>query len=102
MSAAVVRPWTTSRGTTTPSPLSRSRRPGRDATQPTAVAVPATGGPVNDLLPFLDFVEHHPLGSAVTGIVESYSSHGAYVKIGDVRGYVPLRLMGSPPPAERP
>jgi hypothetical protein len=71
---------------------------GKDATQPTAVAVPATGGPVNDLLPFLDFVQHHPLGSAVTGTVESYSSHGAYVKIGDVRGYVPLRLMGSPPP----
>ena len=54
--------------------------------------------PVNDLLPFLDFVEHHPVGSSVNGVVESYSSHGAYVSIGDVRGYVPLRLMGEPPP----
>jgi hypothetical protein len=57
-----------------------------------------SGGPVNDLLPFLDFVEHHPVGSSVNGVVESYSSHGAYVSIGDVRGYVPLRLMGDPPP----
>ena len=31
------------------------------------------------LLPFLDFVEHHPVGSSVNGVVESYSSHGAYV-----------------------
>jgi hypothetical protein len=62
-------------------------------------AAPApSGGPVNDLLPFLDFVEHHPVGSSVNGVVESYSSHGAYVTIGDVRGYVPLRLMGEPPP----
>jgi hypothetical protein len=53
---------------------------------------------VNDLLPFLDFVEHHPVGSSVNGVVESYSSHGAYVAIGDVLGYVPLRLMGEPPP----
>ena len=32
---------------------------------------------MNDLLPFLDFVEHHPVGSSVNGVVESYSSHGA-------------------------
>ena len=71
---------------------------GKDATPPTPAAAPPSGGPVNDLLPFLDFVEHHPVGTGVTGVVESYSSHGAYVKVGDVRGYVPLRLMGTPPP----
>jgi hypothetical protein len=71
---------------------------GKDATPPTPAAAPPSGGPVNDLLPFLDFVEHHPVGTGVTGIVETYSSHGAYVKVGDVRGYVPLRLMGTPPP----
>jgi hypothetical protein len=60
--------------------------------------IPARGGPVNELLPFIDFVQHHPIGSSVTGVVESYSSHGAYVTIGDLRGYVPLRLMGNPPP----
>jgi hypothetical protein len=56
------------------------------------------GGPVNDLLPFLDFIQHHPISSSVSGVVESYSSHGAYVTVGEVRGYVPLRLMGTPPP----
>ena len=61
-------------------------------------ASPASGAPVNDLLPFLDFVEHHPVGSSVNGVVDSYSSHGAYVMVGDLRGYVPLRLMSDPPP----
>jgi hypothetical protein len=64
----------------------------------TAAAATPRGAPVNELIPFIDFVQHHPVGSSVTGIVESYSSHGAYVTIGDVRGYVPLRLMGKPPP----
>lgn len=67
------------------------------ATIPAAATVPR-GGPVNELLPFLDFVQHHPIGSTVTGVVESYSSHGAYVTIGNLRGYVPLRLMANPPP----
>ena len=68
------------------------------AAAPTESAVKSRGGPVNELLPFLDFIQHHPIGSSVSGVVESYSSHGAYVTIGDVRGYVPLRLMGTPPP----
>jgi S1 RNA binding domain/Zc3h12a-like Ribonuclease NYN domain len=88
---------------TAPPPMvRRAERPAREQAAPeraaaAAVATPP-GGPVNDLLPFLDFVEHHPVGSSVNGVVESYSSHGAYVAIGDVRGYVPLRLMGDPPP----
>ena len=49
-------------------------------------------------MPFLEFVEHHPVGTSVNGIVETYSSHGAYMTIGDVRGYIPLRLMSDPPP----
>ncbi|MBU3690306.1 MAG: hypothetical protein B7C54_11030 [Acidimicrobiales bacterium mtb01] len=57
-----------------------------------------SGRTVNEILPFLQFVEHHPVGAVVVGKVESYSSHGAYVDLGSVRGYVPLRLMGEPPP----
>jgi len=55
---------------------------------------------VNELMPFLEFVEHHPIGTSVNGTVDSYSSHGAYIIIGDsdVRGYVPLRLMADPAP----
>ncbi len=63
-----------------------------------AAAAPAKGAVVNDLLPFLHFVEHHPVGSSVNAVVESYSSHGAYVRIGDVKAYVPLRLMADPAP----
>ena len=58
---------------------------------------PRTTG-TNDLLAFLTFVEHHKPGSSVNAIVENYSSHGAYVRIGDVKGYVPLSLMSDPPP----
>ncbi len=52
----------------------------------------------NDLLAFLTFVENHKPGSSVNAIVENYSSHGAYVRIGDVKGYVPLSLMADPAP----
>jgi hypothetical protein len=80
-----------------PPGVKRVEKAAPPAPPPTA-AGPSGSGPVNDLLPFLDFVEHHPVGSSVNGVVESYSSHGAYVTISDVRGYVPLRLMGDPPP----
>ena len=61
---------------------------------------PKAGEAVNELMPFLEFVEHHPVGTSVNGTVESYSSHGAYISIGGngVRGYVPLRLMADPAP----
>ncbi|MEY4362332.1 MAG: hypothetical protein RL391_1638 [Actinomycetota bacterium] len=59
---------------------------------------PSAQRTVNGVLPFLHFVEKHPIGSVVKGVVDSYSSHGAYVKLGDVNGYVPLRLMGDPMP----
>src|SRR3954468_15080227 len=63
-------------------------------------AVPAgvRHAPVNDLLPFLGFVEEHPIGSSVEATTESYSSHGAYVTMNGVRGYVPLRYLGDPAP----
>jgi hypothetical protein len=63
-------------------------------------SAPRSGEVVNELMPFLEFVEHHPVGTSVNGTVESYSSHGAYISIGasGVRGYVPLRLMADPPP----
>jgi hypothetical protein len=49
-------------------------------------------------LSFLSFVEKHKVGSRVKGVVESYSSHGAFVRIGEVIGYWPMRLMTSPQP----
>jgi hypothetical protein len=94
-----------------PMPVPTSPPPGRPKVAEQAIAaasaeesgqrrVPKGNEPVNELMPFLEFVEHHPVGTSVNGTVESYSSHGAYITIGEngVRGYVPLRLMADPPP----
>ncbi len=78
-----------------------SRRAGGAARRRVASApTPRAGDVVNELMPFLEFVEHHPIGTSVNGIVDAYSSHGAYISIGTdgVRGYIPLRLMSDPPP----
>jgi hypothetical protein len=59
---------------------------------------PSSSGHVNELMPFLEFVERHPAGTSCTGVVESYASHGAYARVDDVLIYIPLRLMDSPAP----
>jgi hypothetical protein len=54
--------------------------------------------PLNDQLPFITFIADHLPGSTVEGEVVEFSSHGAYVQVGDVRCYVPLKNMAIPPP----
>lgn len=51
-----------------------------------------------DVMAYLSFVEKHPVGSVVKGIVDGYSANGVIVRIGDIRGYAPLRLLGNPAP----
>jgi len=58
----------------------------------------ATRPPVNESLPFVQFVTEYPIGGIVEGEVVEFSSHGAYVMVGDARCYVPLKAMGTPPP----
>ncbi len=70
--------------------------PGKARTSSTRV--PKGAEPVNELIPFLEFAERHPLGSVLEAVIDSYSSHGAYAKIDDVLVYLPLRLMGPTPP----
>jgi hypothetical protein len=53
---------------------------------------------INEPGPFLEFVSKHPVGSEVTAAVDRFSSHGAYVVVGDAHCYVPLRAMADPPP----
>lgn len=53
---------------------------------------------LNDLASFLNFVEKNPIGTKVKGAVDSYASHGVYMKMSDVLGYLPLRLMANPVP----
>ena len=76
---------------------SKPTEPAKSAVDSHAEPTPRSTG-TNDLLAFLTFVEHHTPGSSVNAIVENYSSHGAYVRIGDVKGYVPLSLMADPAP----
>ena len=59
---------------------------------------PTEARAVNEVLPFLAFVEKHPVGSKVKCVVDSYSAHGAYVSADGIKAYAPLRLLGSPPP----
>src|SRR5581483_7172302 len=54
--------------------------------------------PINDNLAYATFVIDHPVGSIVDGTVDRFSSHGAYVRIGEAQAYVPLRDLGNPPP----
>ena len=58
----------------------------------------ASSEPLNSPGAFLSFVTDHPLGSQVTGTVVEFSSHGAYVEVGETRCYVSLKAMGDPPP----
>jgi hypothetical protein len=68
-----------------------------------AAATPPTPPPVtpaayNEALPFIEFVGDHPVGSEVDAVVEHFGSHGAYLRIGDVRAYVPLKNLADPAP----
>ena len=65
---------------------------------PPNATLPPKAPEKNDLLPFLSFVEAHPVGSTVEAVVDHYSSHGAYVRLDGLMGYVPLRLMADPAP----
>jgi hypothetical protein len=53
---------------------------------------------LNELMPFIDFVGAHPVGTDVEATIDSFSSHGAYARAGDVHCYIPLKSMGDPPP----
>jgi hypothetical protein len=53
---------------------------------------------VNDPIPFITFIAAHPLGAAIEGVVEGFTSHGAIVMVGDVRCYVPLSGLAQPAP----
>jgi hypothetical protein len=53
---------------------------------------------VNELMPFVEFVEKHPVGTKVKAVVDSYAANGITVLIGDIAGYVPLRNMATPIP----
>ncbi|MCB1015611.1 MAG: S1 RNA-binding domain-containing protein [Acidimicrobiales bacterium] len=68
---------------------------GKDAATP---AKRTSVNKTNEPMAFIEFVANHPVGSTVTGEVERFSSHGAYVQAGGARCYVSLKSLGDPPP----
>ena len=75
-------------------PTSRTETPSRANVAKTSSAPSA----VNSLEQYETFAGKFNVGTKVKGVVESFASHGVYVRIGDVVGYLPIRLMKSPPP----
>ena len=68
----------------------RDRAAKTEESEPEAVNEPAT---------FLQFVIDHRLGTEVSGEVDSFASHGAFVLVDGVKCYVPLSAMGNPQPS---
>ncbi|MBV8984935.1 MAG: hypothetical protein JO248_10905 [Acidimicrobiia bacterium] len=54
--------------------------------------------PVNEPLAFITFIADHQPGSEVEAVVDSFTSHGAFVTSNGARCYVPLTGLGDPPP----
>ena len=75
----------------------KSARPAARANTP-APAPTKTTAMANDVMPYLSFVEKHPVGTKVKAVVDTYAANGITVKIGDISGYVSLRNMATPPP----
>ncbi len=108
-SAATLRRGKPARTPMKPMPVPKSPPPSSRAvttavkTQATSAKTGATAKSaptpkLNDLTTFLNFVEKNPIGTKVKGAVDSYASHGVYVRIGEVSGYLPIRLMANPIP----
>src|SRR3954452_3162731 len=58
-------------------------------TRPRRRRTSSHGEPINDQHVYAEFVVDHPIGSVVDGVVDRFSSHGAYVHVGQARCYVP-------------
>ena len=82
----------------------RSARRGRRRGSRAGAAASAEGGgghgpeAINEPLPFITFIADHPLGTEVEGVVEGFTSHGAFVIAGGARCYAPVSGLGDPPP----
>jgi len=53
---------------------------------------------LNTPMVFLEFVMAHPVKSKVTGIVDTFSSHGAYLMVDAAKCYIPLDNLAEPAP----
>ena len=80
----------------------KAAKPAKSVTEPVpakpAAASAPTSTPANEALPFIEFVSANPVGREVQAAVEQFSSHGAYVRVGAVQAYVPLKYLDNPAP----
>ena len=84
-----------------PMPVPKTPPPGarKPAARATRTTEPTRSSSMaNEVMPYLSFVEKHPIGTKVKAVVESYAANGITVKVGDISGYVSLRNMSTPPP----
>src|SRR5690606_17940104 len=81
-------------GASKPSADAAARSKSRDRSSSKSSAIE----PYNEPLPFIEFVAAHPVGSTVTGTVERFASHGAYILADGTRCYLPLKHLADPPP----
>ena len=94
-------PRPTSRPPVGTAPRPSPRQPVRATTkEPPATASTRAPSPsaVNSVEQFESFAAKFAVGARIKGVVESFASHGAYVRIGEVAGYLPVRLMKTPAP----
>jgi hypothetical protein len=91
------------RGKKAPSKSSTKKRPTKSTpveTKDTSTNAKRKGStePLNAPMPFIEFIGAHPVGSEVEGVVDRFSSHGAYALIDGAQCYIPLKAMGDPAP----
>jgi hypothetical protein len=79
----------------TPAAPPKSAREGGPASSPAQRSVTTRD---NEALPFIEFVGAHAVGTQVEGVVEQFSSHGAYVQVDGVLAYAPLKYLADPAP----
>ncbi|MEA2717460.1 MAG: hypothetical protein QOI99_1777, partial [Actinomycetota bacterium] len=72
--------------------------PGRTKRGRVRGPAPTSPEAVNEPLPFITFIANHRLGSEVEGVVDSFTSHGAFVNADGARCYAPVVGLGDPPP----
>jgi len=56
--------------------------------------------PINEPMPFINFVSNHPVGTLVEATVDRFSSHGAYATVDGAQCYIPLKAMAVPAPTK--
>ncbi|MBK5221860.1 MAG: histone H1-like repetitive region-containing protein [Acidimicrobiia bacterium] len=77
---------------------SSTRSPSKSTRSDSGREAKNTTEPLNAPMTFIEFIGGHPVGSQVEGIVDRFSSHGAYVNADGAQCYIPLKAMDDPPP----